>query len=454
MELRRTTERGAHFVAAADLDAGVCVLEPLCVVEAVGAVEHCFRCKRLVSEEDVCSGCGLLSLCHRCRASGDASARHSRECAALRRLEAELESGSWDGVAEGTRWELLVLLLRWAIHRGTEYEGSDPFWRELWRGGAVPEVLLTHESLRGAAERACIEASASLVATVAAEHGACKATPAEIAQLLMICRVNGHGILDPATQTSIGMGFFPSGSGFNHDCVPNVDFLPGDDGRLRFVTIRPAKRGDELTIAYTDLVTQTKAQRQRSLREDYFFDCRCLRCADASAASFDALLAGSGPPGAAARVAAMHAAAESMPTLEEGLAAFQAAAADDSLPALHPLRYRSAHGTLIHAHELDDFDLVLGALRRLLAFHDACEEDAARFRPGPALPVARAGLLLQQCRALAALGRFSEGGRAAAERVAAALAPFRVDVRRLRSWAAAPSADGDTAVHDILCGTA
>ena len=45
--------------------------------------------------------------------------------------------------------------------------------------------------------------------------------------------------------------------------------------------MRPLQPGEELTIAYTDLL-QTLDERQQSLLERYAFDCCCARCKDES----------------------------------------------------------------------------------------------------------------------------------------------------------------------------
>ena len=96
--------------------------------------------------------------------------------------------------------------------------------------------------------------------------------------MVMICRVNVHTVLDPCTQEAVGIGLYPSGAMLNHSCVPNCDYLPAHDGRMRFVTIREVAEGEELTVQYGDNLTSPTKERRADLAADYFFRCLCARC--------------------------------------------------------------------------------------------------------------------------------------------------------------------------------
>ncbi len=68
----------------------------------------------------------------------------------------------------------------------------------------------------------------------------------------------------------------------NHSCDYNavvrtggrsIDSFPG----LQVVPLRPISEGEEILISYVDATLPTK-ERQKQLRERYFFECNCRRC--------------------------------------------------------------------------------------------------------------------------------------------------------------------------------
>ncbi|KAH9840107.1 SET domain-containing protein [Rhodofomes roseus] len=103
---------------------------------------------------------------------------------------------------------------------------------------------------------------------------------------------NSFGIWEtPMTDESELMGFavYPKPSFFNHHCSPNVTKIR--KGRtLGFVTTRPIEAGEELCISYGHVEMMSLQERQRELREGWFFDCRCSRCvAEAETHNFKGL---------------------------------------------------------------------------------------------------------------------------------------------------------------------
>ena len=61
------------------------------------------------------------------------------------------------------------------------------------------------------------------------------------------------------------------------DCLPNVR-KERLGRRLRFITTKDVVAGDELCISYGQVDAMDWAQRQKELRDGWFFDCRCSRC--------------------------------------------------------------------------------------------------------------------------------------------------------------------------------
>ncbi|OZJ04413.1 hypothetical protein BZG36_02911 [Bifiguratus adelaidae] len=80
---------------------------------------------------------------------------------------------------------------------------------------------------------------------------------------------------------SIADGTFPFGSQFNHSCYPNCslgfDFLQGREPLMLIKAIEDISTGQELVISYIDGINGV-AERQRHLKEHYYFTCQCKRC--------------------------------------------------------------------------------------------------------------------------------------------------------------------------------
>lgn len=91
---------------------------------------------------------------------------------------------------------------------------------------------------------------------------------------------NSFGIWEvPLTEESECLGFavYPRLSFFNHHCSPNVNKERYGRG-LAFVTTRSVRAGEELCISYGHAEGMGWRQRQKELREGWFFECSCGKC--------------------------------------------------------------------------------------------------------------------------------------------------------------------------------
>jgi hypothetical protein len=94
------------------------------------------------------------------------------------------------------------------------------------------------------------------------------------------CNAFGLTEASPATETNTqrqrGLAVYLSSSFFNHSCSPNVGFFRR--GRfLAFIALEDIDEGAQLFISYVKAGLPV-AERQKKLKETYFFDCRCDRC--------------------------------------------------------------------------------------------------------------------------------------------------------------------------------
>lgn len=97
-----------------------------------------------------------------------------------------------------------------------------------------------------------------------------------VARLIDRVHVSAFAIGDPA-GVAYGTGLYvEAGSLFNHSCSPSacVSFV---GRRLRIHMLRDLKKGDEISIAYTELYAG-REERQAALRANKGFTCRCIRC--------------------------------------------------------------------------------------------------------------------------------------------------------------------------------
>ncbi|XP_029085031.1 histone-lysine N-methyltransferase SMYD3 isoform X3 [Monodon monoceros] len=79
-----------------------------------------------------------------------------------------------------------------------------------------------------------------------------------------------------AEMQEVGVGLYPSMSLLNHSCDPNCSIV-FNGPHLLLRAVRDIEAGEELTICYLDML-MTSEERRKQLRDQYCFDCDCLRC--------------------------------------------------------------------------------------------------------------------------------------------------------------------------------
>lgn len=105
-------------------------------------------------------------------------------------------------------------------------------------------------------------------------------TVENVRAILSVDPGNSFGIWQmPMSLESEGLGFgvYPVPSFFNHNCWPNVR-KDREGRRLRFVTTKEVRAGEELCISYGHVEDMPLEDRRNHLREGWFFVCLCSRC--------------------------------------------------------------------------------------------------------------------------------------------------------------------------------
>lgn len=64
---------------------------------------------------------------------------------------------------------------------------------------------------------------------------------------------------------------------FSPSCAPNV-MCADRDGHSVYITLRPVKKGEKLTIMLLNCLLESESKRQQMLRESFNFACKCTRC--------------------------------------------------------------------------------------------------------------------------------------------------------------------------------
>lgn len=103
-----------------------------------------------------------------------------------------------------------------------------------------------------------------------------KWTEEDILKAVGILQVNGHSVplADPAYVSVYSLA-----SMIEHSCRPNLAKCFTKKGEIKFWAPTNIKKGERLSICYTDTMWGT-IPRQAFLKETKFFICSCERCQD------------------------------------------------------------------------------------------------------------------------------------------------------------------------------
>ncbi|KAL2163927.1 hypothetical protein VTH06DRAFT_3139 [Thermothelomyces fergusii] len=106
-----------------------------------------------------------------------------------------------------------------------------------------------------------------------------KVQPSVPWRLLTVMRTNCIP-LRPAKSIEdvIGYAFDMVTAMINHSCAPNA-FITFEGSHLRVRSLKPIAAGEEITVSYADPSIPV-FNRQRFLKDTFFFECRCKGCED------------------------------------------------------------------------------------------------------------------------------------------------------------------------------
>ncbi|KAG7384361.1 SET and MYND domain-containing protein 3 [Phytophthora pseudosyringae] len=258
--------KGRCAVTSAALRAGSRVLRAsaVCAV-ASSACGWCFTPHAALSR---CAGCRVARYCSRTCQQRD-WVLHRRECSAWRSVPAANASPS----------VLLVSRLAAKLFLGSQAHQDE-------KNGVLK--LRHHLDDHAALKRRQFRDMTQLVLLLLTRYTGDKKEQMpsfealrnelepEILKLFGRVNCNAFSLANDVTNEAVGIGLFPDGALFNHDCDPNcvVSFRGRE---MQVHVVKDVQAGQELTVSYVELLQSTHARRTE-LKASYFFDCECARC--------------------------------------------------------------------------------------------------------------------------------------------------------------------------------
>uniref|UniRef100_M4BP63 MYND-type domain-containing protein n=1 Tax=Hyaloperonospora arabidopsidis (strain Emoy2) TaxID=559515 RepID=M4BP63_HYAAE len=259
--------KGRCAVASKALPAGSRVLQTF-ATSAVSSPSSCDSC--FVSQVSLsrCTGCRIARYC-------------SRRCQQLDWPQHRWECQAWRSIPAAHASPTLLLVTRLAF--------------KLFRSSKITEearnavlTLCHHLHDHSEKKRQVFDDMTQLVLLLLSRYKASakQQIPSfdeleidlkmEILKLFGRVNCNAFSIANGVTNEALGIGLFPEGALFNHDCDPNS--IVSFKGREMLVhVVKDVAAGQEITFSYVELLQSTQARRSE-LKESYFFDCECARC--------------------------------------------------------------------------------------------------------------------------------------------------------------------------------
>ncbi|GAB1211892.1 hypothetical protein ATERTT37_001016 [Aspergillus terreus] len=217
----------------------------------------CFGKRQLESGTELraCTGCQVVKYCDKTCQSKDWKFAHSLECAIFSKLKPR--------VLPVNARAVLRIVQRSARRKYTPQE------LDLFQQLETHEKEIRHEN---APQWERIALSSKAVKAYSQTD-----TPEDtISAFGAKLDVNSFN-MTTALADRIGLYLHPYAALINHSCAYNA--VIGFDGAELFATaLRPITRDEQIFISYVD-ATNPVAVRRNELRERYFFDCRCAKCA-------------------------------------------------------------------------------------------------------------------------------------------------------------------------------
>uniref|UniRef100_A0A8C2CQK3 [histone H3]-lysine(4) N-trimethyltransferase n=1 Tax=Cyprinus carpio TaxID=7962 RepID=A0A8C2CQK3_CYPCA len=268
VEVFAAGEKGRGLRVTKEMSAGDVVFAEASFAAVVLSLQVCHSCFRRQANPHRCAQCKFAYYCDRTcqRAAWD---EHKQECSAIKKI----------GKAPNENVRLVARIL-WRIQKDT---------------GLVSDAQLTTlDLLEDHLSKMSPEDLKELKVDVQHfyNYWPKKSKPVGedyVSHLFGVINCNGFTLSDQRGLQAVGVGLFPNLCLVNHDCWPNCTVIlnPGNQTaldasfhskrRIELRALGKISEGEELTVSYVDFLNVSK-DRQRLLKQQYYFDCKCEHC--------------------------------------------------------------------------------------------------------------------------------------------------------------------------------
>uniref|UniRef100_A0A336MII8 CSON001087 protein n=1 Tax=Culicoides sonorensis TaxID=179676 RepID=A0A336MII8_CULSO len=261
-KIETNPEYGRYLVATKDIKAGDIVLKesPLIVGPSQVTPPVCVGCLQKIDEKrhSECAKCGWLI----CRSDCQNSLAHKDEC--------QLTQARGDKVSIKHFYTPHPTYQCLAVIRALMLKESAPEkYKKLLE-------LESHDEERKSTEQWDLDSKHIAGFIIRFFKCESKWSVDEILKVTGILQVNGHEV--PLTNPG-HIAVYSLASMIEHSCRNNVAKSFTKQGDIVFWAPNPIKRGERLSICYSDTMWGTNA-RQAHLKQTKFFTCNCVRCED------------------------------------------------------------------------------------------------------------------------------------------------------------------------------
>lgn len=259
--LRATKELNIGEVVFAEPSFSAVVFDSL-------ATQVCHNCFRQQANLHRCAQCKFAHYCDRtCQtACWD---EHKQECGAIRKI----------GKAPSENVRLAARVL-WRIHKST--------------GIVTDSQLISVDQLQDHMADLSEGDQKQLKVNVRNfleywSYGSKQCSADEISHIFGIIKCNGFTLSDQRGLQAVGVGLFPNLCLVNHNCWPNCTVILNHGNqsavnsslhskrRIELRAMQKIAEGEELTVSYVDFLNLS-ANRQKKLKEHFYFECTCEHC--------------------------------------------------------------------------------------------------------------------------------------------------------------------------------
>ncbi|KAK3588645.1 hypothetical protein CHS0354_038877 [Potamilus streckersoni] len=229
--------------------------------------QRCHSCLERSEHLKKCTACGLLRYCSLACQRCDWPI-HRRECPCLKQVAPNVPLDS-------VRLMLRILIKTQLLEK-EDQSTTETVWRRTFHD------LMSHiEEIQVDPSRS--QQFAQIVYTLRELcQGQLDLPP--VTQLMEVfgkVTINSFTICDGDLQ-AVGVGLYLGASYLDHSCQPNaVVSFQGQKLMVRALRDIPEVKPSNIFISYTDQLAITE-DRQRQLKEQYYFSCQCCRCQDIS----------------------------------------------------------------------------------------------------------------------------------------------------------------------------